>query len=102
LVQVKGDAHTPGSLLPVRIHIAHNRPKTVTVPWELSLIDPWGRVVAKRVTPPHTFEPGDVVDVKQALPLPENLEGGTYTVRLGISGMAGTEGGTTSFQVVAE
>ena len=99
-VQVKGDVHTPGSTLPIRIHIAHNRPETVTVPWELSLIDPEGRVVAERVTPPHTFEPGDVVDVKLALPLPEDLEEGTYTLRLGISGMAGTEGATTSFQVV--
>ena len=104
-VQVKGASHgvhTPGSTLPIRIHIAHNRPKTVTVPWELSLIDPRGRVVAERVTPPHTFEPGDVVDVELALPLPEVLEGGTYTLRLGISGMAGIEAATTSFQVVTE
>jgi hypothetical protein len=104
-VQVKGasqDVYTPGSPLPIRIHIAHKRPETVTVPWELSLIDPWGRVVAERVTPPHTFEPGDVVDVDLALPLPENLEEGTYTLRLGISGMAGTEGATTTFRVVAE
>jgi hypothetical protein len=77
--------HTPGSTLPVTIHIAHKRPETVTVPWALSLIDPWGRVVAERVTPPQTFEPGDVVDVKLALPLPEDLEGGTYTLRLGIT-----------------
>jgi hypothetical protein len=100
-VQVKGDVHTPGSTLPVRIHIAHKRPETVTVPWELSLIDPWGRVVAERVTPPHTFEPGDVVDVELALPLPEDLEGGTYTLRLGISGMAGIEAATTTFRVMA-
>jgi hypothetical protein len=99
-VQVKGDIHTPGSTLPVRIRIAHNRPETVTVPWELSLIDPEGRVVAERVTPPHTFEPGDVVDKDLALMLPEDLEGGTYTLRLGISGMAGIEAATTSFQVV--
>ena len=70
------------------------------MPWELSLIDPEGRVVAERVTPPHTFEPGDVVDVELALPLPEDLEEGTYTLRLGISGMAGIEAATTSFQVV--
>jgi hypothetical protein len=99
-IQVRGDVHTPGGTLPVRIHIAHNRPETVTVPWELSLIDPGGQVVAKRVTPPHTFEPGDVVDVELALPLPKDLEGGTYTLRLGISGMAGTGGATTSFEVV--
>jgi hypothetical protein len=99
-VQVKGDVHTPGSTLPIWIHIAHNSPEAVTVPWELSLIDPRGQVVAERVTPPHTFEPGDVVDVKVGLPLPEDLEGGTYTLRLGISGMAGIEGATTSFQVV--
>jgi hypothetical protein len=98
-VQVRGEVHTPGSTLPIRIHIAHNRPETVTVPWELSLIDPWGQVVAERVTPPHTFEPGDVVDVELALPLPEHLEEGTYTLRLGISGMAGTEGATTNFRV---
>jgi hypothetical protein len=66
----------------------------------LSLIDPEGRVVAERATPPHTFEPGDVVDVELTLPLPEELEGGTYTLRLGISGMAGTEGATTTFRVV--
>jgi hypothetical protein len=64
------------------------------------LIDPEGRVVAERVTPPHTFEPGDVVDVELALPLPEDLAEDTYTLRLGISGMAGIEGATTSFRVV--
>jgi hypothetical protein len=99
-VQVKGDVHTPGSPLRVRIHIAHKSPETVTVPWGLSLIDPEGRVVAERITEPHTFEPGDVVDVKVALPLPKDLEGGTYTLRLGVNGMAGTEGATTSFQVM--
>jgi hypothetical protein len=99
-VDVRGDVHAPGSTLPIRIHIAHNRPETVTVPWELSLIDPKGRVVAERVTPPQTFEPGDVVNVKLTLQLPEDLEGGTYTLRLRISGMAGTEEATTSFQVV--
>jgi hypothetical protein len=99
-VQVRGDVHTPGSALPVRIHIAHNRPETVTVAWELSLINPEGRVVAKRVTPPHTFEPGDVVDKDLALTLPEDLEAGTYTLRLRISGMHGTEGATTTFRVV--
>jgi hypothetical protein len=56
--------------------------------------------VAKRVTPPHTFETGDVVNVRLALPLPEDLERGTYTLRLGISGMAGIEGATTTFRVV--
>jgi hypothetical protein len=66
----------------------------------LSLIDPEGRVVAERITAPHTFEPGDVVDVDLVLPLPEDLEEGTYTLRLGINGMAGTEGATTTFQVV--
>ena len=54
----------------------------------------------ERITPPHTFEPGDVVDVKVALPLPKDLEGGTYTLRLGVNGMAGTEGATTTFQVM--
>jgi hypothetical protein len=101
-VQVKGASqyvYTPGSTLPIRIHIAHKRPETVTVPWELSLIDPEGRVVAERITPPHTFEPGDVVDVELALPLPEDLEEGTYTLRLGISGMAGIEAATTTFRV---
>src|SRR6185295_10567357 len=69
-VQVLGDVHAPGSPLPVRIHIAHNRQKTVTVPLELSLIDPKGKVVAERVRPPYTFEPGDVLDVDLVLPLP--------------------------------
>jgi hypothetical protein len=99
-LQVQGDVHTPGSTLPIRIHIAHNRPETVTVPWELSLIAASGWVVAERVTPPHTFEPGDVVDVELALPLPEHLEEGTYTLRLGIGGMAGIEAATTTFRVV--
>jgi hypothetical protein len=66
----------------------------------LSLIDPRGRVVAERITEPHTFEPGDVVDVDLALPLPEDLEEGTYILRLGVDGMAGIEGATTTFQVV--
>ena len=101
-IQVRGDVHTPGSKLPIGIHIAHNRPETVTVPWELSLIDPRRQVVAKRVAPPHTFEPGDVVDKDLALPLPEDLEEGTYTLRLGVNGMAGIESATTTFQVVRE
>jgi hypothetical protein len=102
-VQVKGasqDFYTPGSTLPIRIHIAHKRPETVTVPWELSLIAASGWVVAERVTPPHTFEPGDVVDKDLALTLPEHLEEGTYTLRLGIGGMAGIEAATTTFRVV--
>jgi hypothetical protein len=102
-VQVNGaspDVYIPGSKLAIRIHIAHKRPETVTVPWELSLIAASGWVVAERVTPPHTFEPGDVVDVDLTLTLPDDLEEGTYTLRLAISGMAGTEGATTSFRVV--
>jgi hypothetical protein len=58
--------------------------------------------VVERVTPPHTFEPGDVVDKDLALVLPEGLQAGTYTLKLGISGMAGIEAATTSFRVVAE
>jgi methionine-rich copper-binding protein CopC len=99
-VEVKGDVHTPGSKLPIRIHIAHNRPETVTVPWEMALIDAQGRVVAKHTTQPHTFEPGDVVDKDVEFRLPDDLASGMYTVSLAISGMAGTKGATTSFQVV--
>jgi N-acetylneuraminic acid mutarotase len=101
-VQVKRGVHIPGSTLRFRIHIAHNRPETVTVPWEMTLIDAQGRVVAKHTTQPHTFEPGDVVDKDVEFRLPDDLASGTYTVRLAISGMAGTKGATTSFRVVAE
>jgi len=99
-IQVRGDVHTPGSKLPIRVHIAHNRPETVTVPWEMTLIDAQGRVVAKHTTQPHTFQPGDVVDKDVEFRLPVDLASGTYTVRLAIRGMAGMKGATTSFQVV--
>jgi hypothetical protein len=99
-VQVQGDVHTPGSNVAIQVHIAHRRPKTVTVPWELRLIDASGQLIAKHTTAPHTFEPGDVVDRKVELGLPNDLAAGTYTVGLGISGMAGTKGGTTSLRVV--
>jgi hypothetical protein len=101
-LQVSGEVFAPGAMLPVRVHIAHHRPKTVTVPWEMTLIDAQGRVLAKHTTQPHTFEPGDVVDKDVEFRLPDDLASGTYTVRVAISGMAGTKGATTSFQVVAE
>ena len=41
-----------------------------------------------------------MVDVELTLPLPEDLKVGTYTLRLGISGMAGIEVATTTFQVM--
>lgn len=99
-LQIQADVHTPGSTVVIQVHIAHHRPKTVTVPWEMSLIDPSGQVVAKHATPPHTFEPGDVVDKDVELQLPQDLESGTYTLRLAISGMAGTKGATATFRVV--
>ena len=98
-VQV-GGVHAPGDAVFVQIHIAHHRPKTITVPWELRLIDSSGRVVLKRTTEPHTFEPGDVVDREVQLQLPNDLASGTYALELAISGMAGTKGATTTLQVV--
>ena len=79
-VQVEGDVHTPGSMLAVQVHIAHHRPKTVTVPWELRLIDASGQLIGKRTTEPHTFEPGDVVDKDVQFRLPDDLASGTYTL----------------------
>lgn len=52
-LQVKGDIHPPGTTLAVQVHIAHHRPKMVTVPWELSLIDSSGRVILKHTTAPR-------------------------------------------------
>jgi hypothetical protein len=101
-IQVRGNVHTPGSTLRIWIHIAHNRSEAVTVPWEITLIDAQGRVLAKHTTQPHTFEPGDVVDKDVEFRLPDGLASGTYTLRLAISGMAGTKGSTTSFQVAAK
>src|SRR5262249_48595520 len=99
-VQVQGDVHTPGSTLAVQVHIAHHRPKTVTVPWELRLFDARGHRIVMHTTAPHTFEPGDVVDRSAEFRLPDGLAAGTYTLELGISEMAGTKGATTTFQVV--
>jgi hypothetical protein len=99
-VQVQGDVHTPGSTLPVQVHLAHYRPKTVTVPWELRLIDANGQGIVKHTTEPHTFEPGDVVDRDVEVRLPDNLAAGTYTLELAIKGMAGTKGSTTTFRVI--
>jgi hypothetical protein len=98
-LQVSGEVFAPGAMLPVRVHIAHHRPKTVTVPWELRLIDASGRVIASHTTAPHTFEPGDVLDRHVEFRLPDDLAGGTYTLELAISGMSGTEGATTTFVV---
>ena len=99
-LQVQGDVHTPGSMIAVQVHIAHHRPKTVTVPWEIRLLDASGQLIAKHTTAPHTFEPGDVVDREVQFQLPNDLASGTYTLELGISGMAGTKGATTTLQVV--
>jgi hypothetical protein len=87
-------------MLAVQVHIAHHRPKTVTVPWELRLTDASGQRIARRTTAPHTFEPGDVVDRSVEFRLPDDLAAGTYTLELGISGMAGTKGATTTLRVV--
>ena len=99
-IRVLGDAQRPGGELPVRVHIAHNRGVIAVVPWELSVIDAGGRVVAKHTTRPHTFEPGDVVDVDVRVPLPRSLPGGTYTLRLAISEMEGMRGATATFRVI--
>jgi uncharacterized repeat protein (TIGR03803 family) len=98
-VEVDSGARPPGSLVPVRVHLAHRRPVTVTVPWELRLIAADGHLVAKRTAAPRIFEPGDVVDRVVELRLPQDLKIGTYTLELAISGMAGTEGGTTTLRV---
>jgi uncharacterized protein YfaS (alpha-2-macroglobulin family) len=100
-LQVQGDVHTPGSSVAILVHIAHHRPKTVTVPWELRLIDASGQVIAKHTTAPHTLEPGDVVDRDVQFRLPNDLASGTYTLELGISGMVGTKGATTTFRVTS-
>jgi len=99
-VQVEGDVHTPGSALPVHVHLGHYRPEAVTVPWELRLLDSRGQRIVKHTTEPHTFEPGDVVDRDLQFRLPNDLASGTYTLELAISGMAGTRGAKTTFRVV--
>ena len=99
-LHVKGDVHRPGNTLRVQVHIAHHRPKTVIVPWELSLIDAGGQVIARHTTAPHTFEPGDIVDRDLEFRLPDHLPAGTYTLELGIAGMAGTKGAMTTFRAV--
>ena len=60
----------------MRVHIAHHRPKTVSVPWEVRLSDASGRVIAKQATRPHTFEPGDVLDRDLEFQLPNDLASG--------------------------
>jgi uncharacterized repeat protein (TIGR03803 family) len=97
-VHVQDKVHA-GRILSVAVHLAHNRPKTVTVPWELRLLDTSGQVVAKHTTAPHTFEPGDVVDRAVEFWLPDDLPADTYTLELVISGMAGTLGASTTLNV---
>ena len=97
-VQVQDDVHTPGSNVAIHVHIAHRRPKTVTVPWELRLLDADGQRIVKHTTAPHTFEPGDVMDRNVEFRLPDDLAAGTYTLELAISGMAGTKGATTTLR----
>ena len=99
-LQVQGDVHAPGGMVPVQVHIAHHRPKTVTVPWELRLTNANGQRIVRRVTEAHTFQPGDVVDRDVDFQLPDDLAAGTYTLELAISGMAGTQGATTTLRVV--
>ena len=99
-LEVHGDAHTPGSILPITVHIAHHRPETVTVPWELRLVDSSGKVVLKHTTAPHTFKPGDVIDKDLEFELPNDLASGIYTLDLAISGMARTKGAATTFRVI--
>ena len=98
-LQVQGDIHPPGSAIAVQVHIAHHRPKVVTVPWELRLLDTNGQRIVRHTTNPHTFERGDVVDREVQFRLPDDLAAGTYTLELAISGMAGTKGATTTFRV---
>jgi uncharacterized repeat protein (TIGR03803 family) len=100
-LQVDGEVQAQGSIAHVRVHIAHHRPKTVTVSWELRLIDASRQVILKRAMAPHTFKPGDVVDKEVEFQLPHDLASDTYTLELAVSGMAGTKGATTTFRVVA-
>jgi len=99
-MRVPEEAQRPGGELPVHVHIAHNRRVIAVVPWEMSVIDASGRVVASHTTRPYTFAPGDVVDADVRMPLPRTLPGGTYTLRLAISEMAGMKGATATFRVV--
>jgi hypothetical protein len=99
-LHVQGDVHAPGSTVALQVHIAHRRPKTVTVPWELRLLDADGQELAKRTTEPLTFEPGDVVDREVAFRLPDDLAAGTYMLELAIGGMDGTKGATTTVRVI--
>jgi hypothetical protein len=99
-LQVQSAIHAPGSTLGVQVHIAHYRPETVTVPWTLRLVDAGGQVIAQHTTAPHTFEPGDVVDRVLQFQLPEDLESGTYSLKLAIGEMAGTKGTMTKLRVI--
>jgi uncharacterized repeat protein (TIGR03803 family) len=99
-VQVLEGVHVPGSAVRMQVHIEHHRPKTVTVPWELRLLDARGQWIARHTTEPHTFQPGDVVDREVQFRLPDDLKTGTYTLELAISGMAGTKGAATTFRVI--
>ena len=99
-VHVQGEIHAPGSTILAQVHIAHYRPTKVTVPWEMRLIDASGRVILKHHTRPHTFEPGEVVDREVGFRLPDDLASGTYTLALAISGMASTNGTSTTLRVV--
>src|SRR4029078_1886993 len=82
----------------VEVHIAHHRPKTITVPRELRLFDASGHRIVRHMTEPHTFKPGDVVDRNVEFRLPDDLASGTYTLELAISGMAGTKGATATLR----
>src|SRR5262249_28404060 len=82
-LQVQGDVHhAAGTTLIVQVHLAHNRPETVTVPWELRLFDANGQRIARQTTKPHTFQPGDVIDRDVQFPLSEDLAAGEYRLEL--------------------
>ena len=56
--------------------------------------------MTKHVSPPHTFEHGDVLDREVNLRLPDDLASGEYTLDLAVEQMAGTKGARTALHVV--
>lgn len=91
-----------GDELRLALHLQHNRPETVTVPFLVWVEDEAGTLVVGRSTPPLTFLHGDTVRRDVALRIPEATPPGRYAVMVGIEKMRqGVAGAGRVFRVVS-
>jgi hypothetical protein len=98
-IQVAGGPYAAGSKLPVNIHVVHRKSNSVTVPWNMVLIDASGRRVATQKMPPQLFRPNVPYNGEWQFTLPRGIASGTYKLWLDLPGMAGLKGAETSVVV---